>query len=72
MLPREEAAHWVEHVLRFGSRHLRPVTMDMAWYELLSLDVAAALLSVPLCLALLCGCLCRAIFCRRTAKAKED
>jgi glucuronosyltransferase len=48
MNPRETVAYWIDHVLRFGGGHLRPHSMDMAWYEYLMLDILAALITLLL------------------------
>ncbi|XP_074655105.1 UDP-glucuronosyltransferase 2A1-like [Tubulanus polymorphus] len=38
---RKEAAFWIDHVMRFGSEHLRTVASDMPQYQLLMLDIFA-------------------------------
>ena len=55
----EAAAFWIEHVLKHGSRHLRPYAQDTAWYEYLMLDVTlvaaiAAVLEI-ICMRCCCG-----------------
>ncbi|ELU11658.1 hypothetical protein CAPTEDRAFT_130752 [Capitella teleta] len=59
MLPKEEAAYWIEHVTQFGSGHLRPVTTAMSPFEMYGLDVACAgLVSLLVTIiALVCGSL---------------
>jgi len=37
--PRERATYWVEHVIKYGGRHLRGPAMDMPLYQFLMLDV---------------------------------
>ena len=37
----EKAAHWIEHVLKHGSEHLRSPAMDLPLYRFLMLDVIA-------------------------------
>ncbi|KAK7865281.1 hypothetical protein R5R35_012577 [Gryllus longicercus] len=45
--PLETAVFWIEHVLRHrGAPRMRAPTADMAWYELMLLDVAAFVLLV--------------------------
>ena len=46
MSARQKAAHWVEHVLKFGSKHLRPTELDMPWYQFISLDVILAIIAL--------------------------
>lgn len=37
--PKYEAVYWIEHVTKFGGKHLRGVSMDLPWYKLLMLDL---------------------------------
>ena len=37
----EKAAHWIEHVVKYGSAHLRSPAMDLPLYRFLMLDVVA-------------------------------
>ena len=37
--PRETAAYWVDHVLKFGGEHLRSIIMDMPWYKYYMVDI---------------------------------
>ena len=46
MNPREVAAYWVEHVLKFGGDHLKSGALDLAWYEYLMLDILGFILVV--------------------------
>ena len=32
--PADEMAYWIEHVMKHGGEHLRPVTMDMPLYDI--------------------------------------
>ena len=43
MLPKEEAAHWIEHILAFGADHLQSHAINLPWYQLFILDVLAVL-----------------------------
>ena len=70
LAPREEAAYWVEHIMKFGGQHLRPATMDMPLYEMLCLDILAVLAAITVTVLTLtcCGirlmlrCVCRPQF----------
>jgi len=37
----EKAAHWIEHVVKYGSAHMRSPAMDLPLYRFLMLDVVA-------------------------------
>ncbi|CAD5126077.1 DgyrCDS14243 [Dimorphilus gyrociliatus] len=37
---RKRAVYWIEHVIKYGDRHLRSYGIDMPWYQYLLLDVA--------------------------------
>ena len=54
--PRDEAAYWVDHVTRYGAAHLTSYTQNLAWYEILMLDmlgVVAALATALVFIAVL-------------------
>jgi glucuronosyltransferase len=75
MNPRETVAYWIDHVLRFGSDHLRPHSMNMVWYEYLMLDILAVLFVAMLITVILLynilSCVCRkAVLLRK--KDKRD
>nr|QVG59856.1 UDP-glucuronosyltransferase [Nilaparvata lugens] len=43
----DKVAWWIEYVLRHnGARHLRPASLDLTWYQLYNLDIAAITFSV--------------------------
>ncbi|XP_064647310.1 UDP-glucuronosyltransferase 1A7-like isoform X1 [Lineus longissimus] len=48
MAPRERAAYWIEHVMEHGSDHLQAYTNQLAWYQILLLDVMGFILVVVL------------------------
>jgi len=50
MTGREKAAYWIDHVIKFGGKHLRSVIMDMPLYQVLMLDVIAVLIIIVLVL----------------------
>ncbi|XP_074662794.1 UDP-glucuronosyltransferase 2B17-like [Tubulanus polymorphus] len=43
--PREEAAYWVEHVMKHGSDHLSMPASNLSWYQILLLDVFTVILA---------------------------
>lgn len=44
--PKYEAAHWIEHVMKFGGEHLRGASIHLPWYKLLMFDILIFLLLV--------------------------
>ena len=54
MTPRERALYWVEHVLKFGGKHLHSYALDMPWYQYLMLDIAAFVFGVVFVFILAC------------------
>jgi glucuronosyltransferase len=44
--PRQEAAYWIEHVLKYGNHHLRTTLSDMNLVEFLMLDIYVVLLII--------------------------
>jgi UDP:flavonoid glycosyltransferase YjiC (YdhE family) len=60
---REQLAFWVNHILKHGAAHLRPLAADMPWYQFFGFDVMAVFaVSILLFNSLLFFC-CR--FCCR-------
>ena len=45
MTARETSAFWVEHVLKYGSDHLKSGATDLPWYAYLMLDIALLVLT---------------------------
>ena len=68
----EISAGWIEHVLEFGSDHLRPYSLEMPWYQFWMVDVLVVLLLVVLIVVhvmiLVVWCICKK--CRK-GKGKE-
>ena len=44
MPPRDRAAYWIGHVLKFGGSHLRSAAFDLSWWEYVMADVVVFLL----------------------------
>lgn len=44
--PLDVATHWIEHVIKYGDRHLRSHALDMPWYQYHMVDVFGALVGV--------------------------
>lgn len=57
MTPRQRAAYWVEHVLQFGSQHLRSYAVDMPFYQFMMLDILAFLICILIFVALTLKCI---------------
>ncbi|CAG5116590.1 unnamed protein product [Candidula unifasciata] len=45
-VPKEEAAYWLDHVMKYGGEYMRSPGQQMPWYQLLVLDVIAFLVAV--------------------------
>ena len=45
MTARETSAFWIEHVLKYGSDHLKSGATDLPWYAYLMLDIALLVLT---------------------------
>lgn len=64
----DKAAYWAEHIIKYGSKHLRSHALNMSLTEFLMLDlllfgIIAAL--CILCLLFMCCYLCSMYLCRR-------
>ncbi|CAG5129675.1 unnamed protein product [Candidula unifasciata] len=46
--PKQEAAYWLDHVMKYGGDYMRSAGQQMPWYQLYVLDVIAFLLTVLL------------------------
>ena len=61
--------YWVNHILRFGSKHLHSPAGDMPMYQVLSLDVFAFLFVVVILfivsLLFMCQCMCKWLMSKR-------
>ncbi len=74
------ASFWINHVIKYGDKHLRTAAFELSPYQFMMLDVYAVLFGIVLalffssccCLKLCCRLLKRTL-CRTTkAKAKEE
>ena len=54
MTPQERALCWVEHVLKFGGKHMHSNALDMPWYQYLMLDIAAFVFVIVFVFILAC------------------
>ena len=46
MTARETSAFWIEHVLKYGSEHLKSGATDLPWYAYLMLDILALVFTI--------------------------
>ncbi|XP_013412817.1 UDP-glucuronosyltransferase 2C1-like [Lingula anatina] len=65
----QQAAHWIEHVLKHGGSYLRSPSAAMPWYQYYLVDVILFLLTVIVCTVLLCIVCCKCI-CRNCCESK--
>ena len=70
-----DPVYWIEHVIKFGDRHLRSHAVDMPMYQYLMIDVMAFLIVSCLLLVatvvIICRCVIARLCCRR-GKAKVE
>jgi hypothetical protein len=74
MEPRDTAAYWVDHVIKYGADHLLSKTNEMSWIQILMWDVLFVVCTVVVVvvssLFLLCRCLLRRCRCWGSSKQK--
>ena len=70
--PKDSVIFWVDHVLKFGSDHLRPPYLDMPFYQFFLIDVLALflLVIVMVLLSMYAFCKCCFDFCIQRNKEK--
>ncbi|XP_046563611.1 UDP-glucuronosyltransferase 2B17-like [Haliotis rubra] len=39
LTPRQEAAYWINHVIKYGGSYFRSAGLDLAWYQFMCVDV---------------------------------
>ncbi|XP_064629304.1 UDP-glucuronosyltransferase 1A8-like [Lineus longissimus] len=70
MEPRETAAYWIDHVIKYGADHLLSKTNEMSWIQILMWDVMFVVCIVALVACsfvfLVCRCVYRRCCCKNT------
>ncbi|XP_013380646.1 UDP-glucuronosyltransferase 2C1-like [Lingula anatina] len=69
--PQQQAAYWIEHVLKHGGSYLRSPSAHMSWYQYYSVDVVVFLLSIFACIVVACISCCKCL-CRRCCKGEGN
>ena len=71
--PAQRAAWWIEHVIKYGGKHLRPPVARLPYYQFLLIDVIIGILVLLGILCLTCYAALRCVFrmCRKI-KHKKD
>ncbi|CAH1801396.1 unnamed protein product, partial [Owenia fusiformis] len=69
--PLQEIAFWVNHVLKFGGSHLKPVSLNMPWYQWLMIDILLVFLLFSFILYQILKHCCRLVWKALSLKAKE-
>ena len=71
--PAQRAAWWIEHVIKYGGKHLRPPVASLPYYQFLLLDVIVGILVMQGIIGLTCYAALRCVFrmCRKI-KHKKD
>ncbi|CAH1792673.1 unnamed protein product [Owenia fusiformis] len=72
--PLQEIAFWVNHVLKFGGSHLKPVALNMPWYQWLMIDILLVVLLFVYILYQMIKYSCRLVWktCSWKTKQKTD
>ena len=71
--PAQRAAWWIDHVIKYGGKHLRPPVAKLPYYQFLLLDVIVGMLLLFAILCLTCYSLCTCVFRMfRKIKHKKD
>lgn len=72
MAQQEAAVYWTEHVLAHGGAvHLKPPSAHMPWYQLMLLDVMAAILAAVFVLSVAIYLVCKAVLRLLTINSKK-
>ncbi|CAG5119401.1 unnamed protein product [Candidula unifasciata] len=45
-LPKQEAAYWLDHVMKYGGEYMRSPGQKMPWYQIMVLDVVVFIIAV--------------------------
>ena len=53
MTARETSAFWIEHVLKYGSDHLKSGATDLPWYSYLMLDILLVVVTTVICVIII-------------------
>ncbi|XP_064634136.1 UDP-glucuronosyltransferase 1A1-like [Lineus longissimus] len=70
MDPRQTAAYWIEHVMKYGADHLQSKTNEMSWFRILMMDVLFVVCVVFLVLCVLIAVVCHIAFRKCCLKSK--
>ncbi|BFZ00669.1 hypothetical protein BsWGS_03708 [Bradybaena similaris] len=57
--PKQEAAYWLDHVVKHGGAYMRSSGQEMPWWQLVVLDVIAFLIAVVIFIFLMIYCLAK-------------
>ena len=67
--PAKRAAWWIDHVIKYGGKHLHPTVADLPYYQFLLIDVIAGLMMVFFVVCVTCYIILKYI-CRLFCKTK--
>ena len=67
-----DPVYWIEHVIKFGDRHLRSHAREMPMYQYLMMDVVAFLLLSVLVLVAILFIACRCVIIRICCRKRKD
>ena len=74
MTPKETTVFWLEHVVRFGGKHLHSYALDIPWYQYVMLDLVLVLVAVLGVVVMMFYCVLAFFWlkCKRHTKAKRE
>ena len=72
MSPKERAAYWLEHVMKYGSDHLKSHALEMPFYQYAMFDILAFFILVTVLITFVFLKLLRLCCCRKAPKEKTS
>ncbi|XP_046379126.1 UDP-glucuronosyltransferase 1A8-like [Haliotis rufescens] len=46
LTPRQEAAYWIDHVIKYGGSYFRSAGLDLTWYQFMCVDVLSFIVAM--------------------------
>ena len=73
--PAQHAAWWIDHVITFGSQHLRSAVYDLSYNQFLMVDILAGLLAMLIVICVISYSILKCVWCylcKSKSKEKTD
>jgi glucuronosyltransferase len=71
MRPLERASYWIEHLLKYGDKHLLSHALDMPWYSYVMLDILVFIVGLFLVFLGSVLCVCCYVKAKRQTTTKQ-